>query len=189
MKGRCFLIRCADDVVMGCEVEADARKILAVLAKRFARFGLRMHPTKTALMAVRNPAAPPGAATGNGTGDLLGLTHSWTQSRRGVWVIKRRTARKRLCRTKQSLGRWCRTHRHAPFKDQYQRLCQKLRGPFQYVGLRGNMRRREEGRRYAAKAWQYWLSRRSSQSPIGWEKCQKLLQTYVFPTPRIVHNI
>jgi hypothetical protein len=48
---------------------------------------------------------------------------------------------------------------------------------------------REEVRRYAEKAWQYWLSRRSSKSPMCWEKFQKLLQTYALPTPRIVHNI
>ncbi len=188
-KGRCFLIRFADDFVMGCELEADARKLMAVLPKRFARFGLRIHPTKTALIAFRKPEAHQGADTGNGTFDFLGLTHYWTKSRRGFWVIKRRTARKRLCRTKQSLWRWCRTNRHAPLKDQYQRLCQKLRGHFQYFGLRGNMRMLEEVRRYAEKAWQYWLSRRSSKSPICWEKFQKLLQTYALPTPRIVHNI
>ena len=125
MKGRGFLSRFADDFVMGCELEADARKIMAVLPKRFARFGLRIHPTKTALIAFRKPEAPQGADTGNGTCDFLGLTHDWTQSRRGFWVIKRRTARKRLCRTKQSLGRWWRTNRHAPFKDQYQRVCQQ----------------------------------------------------------------
>src|SRR5438067_2038791 len=132
MKGRCFLIRFADDFVMGCEWEADARKLMAVLPKRFARCGQRMHPTQTALMAFRKPAAPQGAATGNGTCDFLGLTHDWTQSRRGCWVIKRRTARKRRCRTTPSLWRGCRTHRHAPFKDQYQRLCQKVRGHCQY---------------------------------------------------------
>ena len=174
---------------MGCELEADARKIMAVLPQRFARFGLRMHPTQTALIVCRKPEVPQGAATGNGTFDCLGLTHDWTQSRRGFWVLKRRTARKRLCRTKQSLGRWCRTNRHAPLQDQYQRLCQKLRGHCQDFGLRGNRRMREEVRRYAEKAWQYWLSRRSSKSPICWEKFQKLLQTYALPTPRIVHNI
>jgi RNA-directed DNA polymerase len=189
MQGRCCLIRFADDFVMGCELEADARKLMAVLPQRFARFGLRMHPTKTTLIAFRKPEAHQGADTGNGTFDFLGLTHYWTTSRRGFWVIKRRTARKRLCRPKQSLWQWCRTKRHAPLKDQYQRLCQKLRGHFQYFGLRGNMRMREEVRRYAEKAWQYWLSRRSSKSPICWGKFQKLLPTYVLPTPRIVHNI
>src|SRR5207245_279201 len=55
MKGRCFLIRCADDFVIGCQLEAEARKIMAVLPKRFARFGLTIHPTKTTLIAFRKP--------------------------------------------------------------------------------------------------------------------------------------
>jgi len=47
----------------------------------------------------------------------------------------------------------------------------------------------EEVRRSAEKAWRYWLSRRSSKSAIGWEKFQQRLETYVLPTPKIVHNI
>ena len=61
LKGRSFLIRFADDFVIGCELEADARKIMAVLPKRFARYGLTIHPTKTALMAFRKPAGHSGA--------------------------------------------------------------------------------------------------------------------------------
>ena len=64
MEGRCFLIRFADDFVIGCELEADARKIMAVLPKRFARFGLTIHPTKTALIAFRKPEARQGADRG-----------------------------------------------------------------------------------------------------------------------------
>ena len=67
-----------------------------MLPKRFARDGLTMHPTKTALMAFSKPEAPQGSTEGNGTCDFLGLTHDWTRSRRGYWVIKRRTAHKRL---------------------------------------------------------------------------------------------
>jgi len=125
MKGRCFLIRFADDFVMGCELETDARRIMAVLPKRCARFGLRIHPTKTALIAFRKPDTRQETEDGNGTFDFLGLTHYWTQSRRGCWVIKRKTAGKRIRRTKKSLWRWCRTNRHAPLKDQYQMLCLK----------------------------------------------------------------
>lgn len=189
MKGRCFLIRFADDFVIGCQLEADARKILAVLPKRFARFGLTIHPTKTTLIAFRKPEAPQGADSGNGTFTFLGLTHYWTKSRQGFWVIKRRTARKRLRRTKQALWRWCRNHRHAPLQYPYQMLGAKLRGHFQYYGIRGNFRLLEEVRRYAEKAWRYWLRRRSGTRSVGWEKFEKLLQTYVLPTPRIVHTI
>jgi RNA-directed DNA polymerase len=189
MQGRCFLIRFADDFVIGCEREEDAHKIMAVLPKRFGRFGLAIHPTKTTLIAFRKPEAPQGSDGGNGTFTFLGLTHYWTKSRRGFWVIKRRTASKRLRRTKKSVWRWCRNNRHAPLQYQYQRLCAKLRGHFQYYGIRGNLRLLEEVRRFAEKAWQYWLSRRSSKNPIGWEKLKKLMQTYTLPIPRIVHLI
>jgi retron-type reverse transcriptase len=132
MQGRGFLMRFADDLVIGCQREAEARKIMAVLPKRFARFGLTRHPTKTTLIACRKPEAQQGADSGNGTCTLLGLTHYWTKSRQGCWGMKRRTARKRLRRTQQALGRWCRNHRHAPLPYQYQMLCAKLRGHFQY---------------------------------------------------------
>jgi RNA-directed DNA polymerase len=82
-KGRGVLIRCADDFVIGCEREGDARKIMAVLPKRFARYGLRMHPTKTTLIAFKKPDAYQASANGNGTFDFRGFTHDWTQSRRG----------------------------------------------------------------------------------------------------------
>ena len=120
MQGRGFLMRCADDGVMGCDVAADARRIMAVLPQRWARFGLRMPPTQTVLSACRKPSAPQALAEGPGTCDVLGWTHSWTRSRRGVWGMKRRTARKRARRTTQSLWRWCRTNRHAPLQDQDQ---------------------------------------------------------------------
>jgi RNA-directed DNA polymerase len=189
LKGRAFLLRFADDFCIGCELEADARQIMAVLPKRFARFALTIHPTKTALIPFRKPDGREASGTGNGTFEFLGLTHYWAKSRRGFWVIKRRTASKRLRRTKKALWRWCRTHRHAPLKYQYQMLCLKLWGHFRYYGIRGNLRLLEEVRRYAEKAWRYWLSRRSSKSAIGWEKFQQLLETYVLPTPKIVHSI
>ena len=104
-------------------------------------------------------------------------------------MIKRRTASKRLRRTKKAFWRWCRTTRHAPVTYKYQMLCLQLRGHFWYAGIRGNLRLFEEVLRFAQKAWRYWLSRRSSKSAIGWEQFQRLLKTYVLPTPKIVHPI
>jgi RNA-directed DNA polymerase len=189
LKGRSFLTRFADDFVIGCELEADAQKIMGVLPKRFARFGLRIHPTKTTLVVFRKPKASQAWAHGNGTFEFLGFTHYWARTRRGFWVIKRRTARKRLRRTQKALWQWCRYNRHAPLQYQYRMLCVKLRGHFRYYGIRGNFPLLENVRRYAEKAWRYWLSRRSSKSAIDWEKFQKLLALYSLPTPKIVHNI
>jgi len=120
LQGRGFLMRFADDFIIGCELKADAHRIMAVLPKRFARYGLTIHPTKTAWMAFSKPEAPQGSTEGTGTFACLGLTHDWTRSRRGYWGIKRRTAHKRLRRTTKSLWRWCRYTRHTPLQDQYQ---------------------------------------------------------------------
>jgi RNA-directed DNA polymerase len=53
LKGESFLIRYADDFVMGFSREEDARRVLAVLPKRFAKYGLTIHPEKTRLLTVR----------------------------------------------------------------------------------------------------------------------------------------
>lgn len=176
MRGRCFLIRFADDFVFGFELEEDARRVMEVLPKRFNRFKLIIHPEKTKLVEFGRPASHEKAKSGVDTFDFLGFTHYWTKSLRGYWVIKRKTERKRLNRTVKSLWNWCRENRHIPVKEQYRILCQKLRGHFQYYGIRGNYRMLEWVFELAEKAWRYWLSRRSHKSPIPWKGRPKAVE-------------
>jgi RNA-directed DNA polymerase len=83
LQGSRFLPRCAADVVIGGERDADARRGRAVRPKRCARLGWRRHPEQTAGMAFSHPRARQGAAGGHGTGAVLGVTHSGAHSRRG----------------------------------------------------------------------------------------------------------
>jgi RNA-directed DNA polymerase len=189
MKGRCFLTRFADDFVIGCEREDDARRIMAVLPKRVARFGLTIHPQKTVLVSFLKPVSHVESGPGNGTLELLGLTHDWTKSRRGSWVIKWKTASQRLRREMKALWQWCRDQRHTPLKVQHRLLCQKLRGHYQYYGIRGNYPRLEQLYEHAEHAWRYWLSRRSRQSAIPWAKFDWLRVRYPLPTPTLVYAI
>lgn len=189
MKGRCFLIRYCDDFVIGCEREEDARRILAVLPKRFARFNLAMHPQKTRLVKFQPPRRQEEGERGDGTFDCLGLTHDWATSRRGYWVIKRRTAKKRLRRAMRAVWHWCRTHRHDPIREHYRQLRAKLRGHYQSDGIRGNDRKLEALYRGVERAWRYWLSRRGGPRTIRWETFAKLRAVLPLPTPRIVHSI
>jgi RNA-directed DNA polymerase len=189
LQGRGFRMRCADDCVIGCARAGDARKVLAVLPQRLARRGRTLHPTPTTVMACRKPEAHAGSDSGNGPCDVLGLTHAWTQSRPGFWGSTRRPASKRRRRTTESLWRWCRTHRHAPLQYQSQMLGSTCRGHCQDDGMRGHVRLVEEGRRVAEKAWRYGLRRRRSTKAMGWEQCEKLMQTSILPIPRIVHTI
>src|ERR1700686_4973987 len=99
LRGRAFLIRYADDFVMGFACEEDARRVLEVLPKRFGKFGLTLHPEKTRLVPFTKPSLRDQERQSMpGTFDLLGFTHFWGLSRRGFWVVKRRTARSRFRR-------------------------------------------------------------------------------------------
>ena len=189
MKGRVFLIRFADDFIIGCELEEDARRIKDVLPKRFGRFGLTIHPKKTKLVWFRKPRSKDDSGNGNGTFDFLGFTHYWAKSRRGYWVIKRKTAKKRIRRAMKAFWQWCRENRHLPMKEQYRILSLKLRGYYQYYGIRGNYRKLEWVFLHVERTWRYWLSRRSRKSAISWEKFDKLRKVFPLPKPRIVHAI
>ena len=189
LRGQSFLIRYGDDFVLGCELEADARRIMAVLPKRFARFGLTIHPQKTAVVAFGKPSARAEGTQGQSTFDFLGFTHYWARSRQGYWVIKRRTAKKRLRRTLTALWQWCRSHRHCKVEEQHQELCQKLQGHYQYYGIRGNYRLLEVVLHHAENAWRYWLSRRSQKGMITGNKLAWWREHFPLPTPKIVHNI
>jgi hypothetical protein len=189
LRGRSFLIRYGDDFVLGCELEADARRIMTALPKRFARLGLTIHPQKTALVAFSKPSARAEGSQGKSTFEFLGFTHYWARSRRGYWVIKRRTAKKRLRRTLTALWQWCRSHRHRKVEEQHQELCQKLRGHYQYYGIRGNYRLLGVVLCHAENAWRYWLNRRSQKGTITGNKLERWRAHFPLPTPKIVHNI
>jgi group II intron reverse transcriptase/maturase len=190
MKGRCFVTRFADDFIIGCELEADARRVMAVLPKRFNRFSLTIHPEKTALIAFKRPPSREASAGGAGSFDFLGFTHYWAKTRRGYWVLKRKTVGKRLRRFMQAIWAWCRDNRHAPLQEQYRTLCAKLRGYYQYYGIRGNFKMLDVVFEHTERAWRYWLSRRSHKGHIRWQKFVASLQKELaLPKPRIMHNI
>lgn len=209
MLGKCFLIRFADDFVIGCQREDDARRLMRMLGERSTAHGLTIHPTKSRLVDFRPPPrkvgrtkssaggtdgpgpkpSPSEPSEGDGTFDFLGFTHYWARSRRGSWVIKRRTAAKRMRRGMHAIWQRCRRCRHEPVPEQHRALSAVLRGHFQYYGIRCNLPQLKRVYQWARRAWRYWLSRRGQPRAISWEKYELFLQKYPLPTPRIVHNI
>jgi group II intron reverse transcriptase/maturase len=123
MRGNCFVVRYADDFVIGFQYEEDARRVMEVLPKRFGKYGLELHPEKSRLLDFSRPARQ--GKRGTNRFDLVGFTHYWARSRRGFWVIKRKTARKKVRKTIQGIWEWCRRNRHRHVEDQYRVLsCQ-----------------------------------------------------------------
>jgi group II intron reverse transcriptase/maturase len=193
LRGRAYLIRYADDFVMGFTHEADARRVLEVLPKRFGKYGLTIHPDKTRLVPFRRP---PQRVSGDGddrddpgTFDLLGFTHYWGRSLKGNWVVKRKTARSRLTRAMRSIAEWCRRHRHRPIGEQQQTLCQKLRGHFAYYGLTGNAYALTQFRTAVVRCWRKWLNRRNRERSLDWDTFRHLLERHPLPPVRVVHSV
>jgi group II intron reverse transcriptase/maturase len=186
MKGKCFIIRWADDFIIGFQLESDAERVKAVLPKRFSRFGLELHPDKTAMIKFGRPAKNAKGRQKSGTFDFLGFTFYWGKSLKGYPVIKKKTARKRLNRYLKMTWNWCKENRHEPIREQHRTLCAKLRGYYQYFGVRSNYKAIEAVYEYTEKAWRHWFSRRSHKGKVLFETLQ---ETFPFPKPRIVHNI
>ena len=188
LRGGAFLIRYADDLVIVFVHESDARRVLRVLPKRLSRFGLELASEKTRLVPFRRPRAGSGPKSGGpGSFVFLGFTHYWGRSHRGSWVVKRKTAPRRMSRALRSIHDWCRRHRHLPLSWQHRALVAKLQGHYGYYGITGNGRALSSFYFWVHRAWRRWLNRRSQTARMSWAKFSLVLTHYPLPSPRIVH--
>jgi len=188
LQGRAFLVRYADDAVVVFELEEDARRVLGVLPKRLAKYGLRLHPEKTRLVAFRRPPRG-GGGPRPGTFDFLGFTHYWGRARRGFPAVLRKTARDRFTRSVRAVAQWCRRHRHLPVSEQHAGLQQKLQGHYAYFGITGNYEALDRFYLQTRRVWRKWLSRRSNRVRVTWERFHRLVERYPLPLPRVVHTV
>jgi group II intron reverse transcriptase/maturase len=192
LTGRAVLVRYADDVVIIFGNDRDTRRVADVLPKRFAKYGLALHPEKTRLVDFRRPDRRPLPSPDNGdarsrpgTFDLLGFTHYWARSQKGYWVVKQKTAADRLRRTIKRIAVWCRRYRHEPVRDQWTALRRKLLGHFAYFGITGNYQALHNFSVRVIEVWRKWLGRRSQRAWISREKMTRLLARYPLPQPRL----
>jgi group II intron reverse transcriptase/maturase len=194
LKHRAFLIRFADDFVIGFRDDRDAQRVMEVVPKRFGKYGLTVHPTKTKLVPFRPPSPmtkdrnkPPHDRLG--TFDLLGFTHYWARSLKGYWVVKLKTASDRLSRAVRSMDSWCRANRHLSIKEQQQKLNEKLRGHYAYYGVTGNSGALSRFLHEVERRWRKWLRRRNRLRSLKWSVFRRLLQRYPLAPVRTVHSV
>jgi RNA-directed DNA polymerase len=186
MKGNCFIARFADDFVAGFTLRSDAERVFQVLPKRFERFGLTIHPEKSRMVQFSRPYWRKGK--GPGSFAFLGFTHYWAKTLSGGWTIKRKTLGKRLSRFLSGIWDWCKANRHEPVGEQYQTLSAKLRGHYQYYGVRGNYEQLELAYRHTRQSWKWWLMTRNTKNRMNWAEFEaKVLTIFELPKPRIVH--
>jgi RNA-directed DNA polymerase len=192
LQGEAFLIRYADDFVLVFQRESDARRVLEVLPKRFGKYGLSLHPDKTRLVRFEQPGRKPEPGRTRPheepkSFDFLGFTHFWERSRRGRWMVKRKTASDRITRFLRHLNQWCQDNRHTPLAWQRTQLLSKLRGHSGYYGITGNSKSLSSVHHWSKRIWRKWLDRRSRGSDMTWERFKLLLKRYPLPNLRICH--
>ena len=188
LHGKAFMVRYADDAVLVFQRENDARRVMAVLGDRFAKYGLTLHPEKTRLLRFEQP---PRDEQGGGPDsfDFLGFTHLWGRSLRGNRIVVRRTSRQRFSRALRAMAAWLREHRHDPIREQHAALSAKLRGHYGYYGITGNAKALDRLLYFAKRRWRYWLNRRSSSRRMTWETFDRIHQRFPLPPTRVVHSV
>ncbi len=184
----------ATRLVIGFRDERDAKRVMEVVPKRFGRFGLTVHPTKTKLVPFRPPSSRTQDRDGSrddrpGTFDLLGFTHYWGRSLRGYWVVKLKTAADRFSRAVRSIDQWCRNNRHISIGEQQQKLNQKLRGHYAYYGVTGNSTALSRFLHEVERRWRKWLLRRNRERALNWTLFRRLLQRFPLAPVRTVHSV
>ena len=186
LRGKASLVRYADDFVIAFELEDDARRVMEVLPKRMAQYGLSLHPDKTRLLPFRRPPKEQDRGKGEASFDFLGFTFYWARSRWGRWDMQCKTRSASLRWAITSIYDWCRRHRHSPIQVQRRALARRVRGHYNYFGVNGNMRSLLEFAEAVRRAWRKWLLRRSQRNRLSWERYEELYATHwSLPQPRI----
>jgi len=189
LRGVAHEIRFADDAVLCFQYKEDAEKVMEVLPKRFAKYGLTLHPEKTRLVEFGRYAEVNAKRQGKKpcTLDFLGFTHICTRSRKGKFTLHVRTMRKRFRRGLKAIAEWCQENRHMPVEEQQKTLNSKLRGHYQYYGRPTNYRSIWRFWRGVRHIWRKWLSRRTRGNGMAWEKYAAILRKHPLVLPRILH--
>lgn len=120
-RGRCLLIRYADDFVVCFEYRHEAEAFEKALKERLAKFGLEVAADKTKTLRFSHNGGPH-----NGRFDFLGFEFYWEPDRQGKPRVKRRTATKKHLAAMERMREWIKTHRHWKLKQLMKSLKAKL---------------------------------------------------------------
>lgn len=188
-RGDVTIVRYADDWVMGFQYRDEAKQFLDALRVRLSKFDLEVHPEKTRLIEFGRYAESRRRERGKGkpeTFDFLGFTHQCGKSKRGRFMVRRRTIRKRKRAKLKQIKKELRRRMHDPVPEVGKWLRSVLVGHYWYYGVPYNRRSLSTFRSEVAKLWKWTLSRRSQKGYVTWERMKRLVRQW-FPTAGIYH--
>ncbi len=187
--GHVIIVRYADDIVVGFEHEAEAHRFLTDLRQRMEQFALSLHPDKTRLLEFGRFAASNRARRGLGkpeTFNFLGFTHISGRSRKGGFLLRRKSRRDRMRAKLREIQETLRRRMHDSIPQQGRWLGQVVRGYFNYHAVPTNVKSLSAFRHHVTDLWRRALLRRSQRDRTTWERMARLAADFL-PTARILH--
>jgi RNA-directed DNA polymerase len=187
--GEMIVVRYADDLVLGFQYENDARRFLDAMRARFEEFALWLHPDKTRLIEFGRFAAAGREQRGLGkpkTFNFLGFTFICGRSRRGDFLLKRKSRRDRVRAKLKEIKVELRQRMHWPIPEQGSWLAQVIRGFFNYHAVPTNIAALGKFRHQVIRQWLRTLRRRSQTDDTPWTRMEKLVKDFL-PKPKILH--
>jgi group II intron reverse transcriptase/maturase len=187
--GDMIIVRYADDVVVGFEHESDARRFWDAMRERLQKFSLSLHPDKTRLIEFGRLAVTNRKRRGLGkpeTFAFLGFTLVCSKSRRGRFLLKRRSRRDRLKAKLKDVSNELRHRMHQSIPEQGNWLKQVVTGYFTYHAVPTNSAALVTFRDEVIVRWRWVLHRRSQKSALTWTRMKKLADDWL-PKPLILH--
>lgn len=187
-KGTVALFRYADDAVICCQYDEDAKRIKSTLGNRLKEFKLQLNEEKTKLVPFDKEEADRGIT--QGTFDFLGFTFYWGHSQTGRIIPKLRTKTKTIRAKLKKVNEWARQIRNErPLKEIWKTLKAKLRGHVQYYGVSHNAEKVNHFIQETRKIMFKWLNRRSQRKSFTWEEYAMFIASNPLPTAKIVHRM
>ena len=187
--GNVIIVRYADDLIIGFELDKDVRGFREAMCDRLREFSLSLHPEKTRLIEFGRFAAERRSARGQGrpeTFDFLGFTHCCGTDLQGKFQVVRLTAKKRMRATLTAIREKLYQRRHEPVPIVGKWLQRVLNGYFAYHAVPTNLLRLNGFRSEVCRAWRHALLRRSQGNRLNWSRFNRLTRKYV-PSCRVLH--
>jgi group II intron reverse transcriptase/maturase len=187
--GNMIVVRYADDIVAGFEHEADARRFWDAMRHRLEQFALELHGDKTRLLEFGRHAAVRRRQRGLGkpeTFSFLGFTFICGRSRRGAFLLQRKSRGDRMRAKLREVKEELRSRMHHAIPEQGRWLRAVVTGFFAYHAVPTNARALGAFRHYVSDLWRRTLRRRSQKDHMTWQRMTKLADAWL-PPPRILH--
>lgn len=185
LKGKSFIVRYADDFILGFTEEQDAKRVMKVLPKRFEKYKLSLHPEKTKLIDLNCQSGE-----GDRSFDFLGFTHYLGRSLKGKPVLKRKTSSKKFTNAITKTEKWIKENRHLEIKQLMAGLNVKMRGHYNYYGITFNTKGIRNFYEQVRRRLHKWLNRRGGKPVWIWVKFKLLVEKWLpLLRPKIVHSL